>query len=177
MDVLTIAVSSTVISALVSSLIAGWFNLRSKKDEYANIYYRMILERRMAAYEEVARLIGEIKISVVDTDQRPYHRLFSVDNDHTLVYELLHGTMENSLWLTDEVFQLTRELNLIVFNATTPNRGLIEFGKNNYRAVAELRTRLEKALSNDMLVLYDIPAFLKAKKPTDAYTALPPHTT
>ena len=88
MDILTIVVSSTVTSALISGLIGGWFSLRSKQAEYANIYYKMILERRMVAYEEVERLIGEIKIAVVDNDQRPYHLLFSGDNDHAL--SLIH---------------------------------------------------------------------------------------
>ena len=122
-------------------------------------------------------MIGEIKIAVVDNDQRPYHLLFSGDNDHATVYKLLLGTMSNALWLTDELFDLTRQLNLLVYNATAPEKGLVEFGKNNYKTVAELRTKLERTLANDMLVLHDIPAFLKAKKPTDGYTTLPRHTT
>jgi hypothetical protein len=176
MDILTIAVSSTVISALVSSLIAGWFNLRSKNDEYANAYYKMILERRIAAYEEVEQLIVAIKVSVVDIDERPYHWAFSGENEFSTVYKLLHGMMSNALWLTDELFELTRQLNFLVYEANGPEQGLVEFGKKNYKTVAELRTKLERTLANDMLVLHDIRAFLKRKKPTDTYISLPPHT-
>lgn len=174
MDILTSFVTSTVIAALVSSVITGVFNRRSKEDEYANIYYKMILERRLAAYQDVEQLIAAIKVAVVDKDQRPYHLLFSEDNGHATVYNLLHGTMSNALWLTDELFELTRQLNFLVYNDTAPEKSLVEFGKNNYTTVAELRTKLERTLAKDMLVLHNIPAFLKAKKHTDNYISLPP---
>lgn len=111
MDIWTVVLSSLVVSGIVSALVGGWFNLRSKRDEYANLYYEMILERRLAAYEEVERLIGAIKVAVIDDDQKPYHMLFSKDDGHVDVYQQLHGTIPNALWLTDELFELTRQLN------------------------------------------------------------------
>lgn len=57
---------------------------------------------------------------------------------------------------------------------TTKESGLIEFGKKNYTAVAELRTKLERVHALDMLMLHDVPAFLKAKEPADGYVPLPP---
>ena len=85
--------SSSVISGVMGALIAGWFNLRSKHTEYANTYYKMVLERRVKAYEAVERLINQIKIAVVDTDNRPYHLLFSKDDDHANVYKALMDGM------------------------------------------------------------------------------------
>ncbi len=174
MDIWTIVLSSSVVSGIVSALVGGWFNLRTKRNEYANVYYKMVLERRLVAYEEVERLIAAIKIAVVDDDQRPYHLLFSKDDDQVSVYAQLHGTMSNALWLSDELFELTRQLNLMVYSGTTNDGGLIAFGKQNYTAVAELRTKLETIHARDMLVLHDVPAFLKAKKPTDNYAQLLP---
>jgi hypothetical protein len=76
----------------------------------------MILERRLAAYEEVERLIAAIKVAVIDDDQKPYHLLFSKDSDQLGVYQQLHGTMSNALWLSDELFELTRQLNFLVYS-------------------------------------------------------------
>lgn len=174
MDILIIILSSTVISALVSTVIGGWFSLRSKQSDYANAYYKLILERRLAAYEEVEKLIGSIKVAVVDTDDRPYHELFSRGNDLGAAYKTLSGTMSKALWLSDELFKLTRELNLLVYKGATQDLGLIEFGKQNYTIIAKLRTNLEKVHVRDMLTLHDAPAFLKAKKPEDTYGELPP---
>ncbi len=173
MDILTVVLSSSVVSAIVSALVGGWFSLRTKQNEYANAYYKMILERRLAAYEEVERLIAAIKVAVIDDDQKPYHLLFSKDDDQLGVYQQLCGTMSNALWLSDELFKLTRQLNLLVYSGTPKDGGLVEFGKNNYTAVAELRTKLETVHARDMLALHDVPGFLKAKKPKDDYGPLP----
>lgn len=174
MDILAIVLASTVISAIVSALVGGWFSLRSKQNEYANVYYKMILERRLAAYEEVERLITAIKVAVIDDDQKPYHMLFSQDDDHVNVYKTLLGIMLKALWLTDDLFELTRQLNLLVYTGTPGESGLIEFGKKNYIAVAELRKKLELLHARDMLTLHDVPSFLKAKKPANGYSQLSP---
>jgi hypothetical protein len=173
MDIWAIVLSSTVVSGIVSALVGGWFSLRSKQNEYTNVYYKMILERRLASYEEVEHLIAAIKIAVIDDDQKPYHFLFSQDDDHVNVYKTLVGTMSNALWLTDDLFELTRQLNLLVYTGTPGESGFIEFGKKNYTAIAELRTKLERLHARDMLLLHDVPAFLKSKKPADGYVTLP----
>ena len=55
--------SSSVISGLLGALIVVWFNLRAKHTEYANTYYKMVLEKRIKAYEAVERLTKQIKIA------------------------------------------------------------------------------------------------------------------
>jgi hypothetical protein len=153
--------------------MGGWFSLRSKNKEYEQHYFRNILERRMAAYEEVGRLIANIKVAVIDVDQRPYHLMFSCDEDQANVYQALLGTMSNTLWLTDDLFDLTRQLNIMVFSGTSNGDGLIEFGKKHYQQIAELRTQLERLHYRDMMNLHDIQLFLKHKKPHDFYEPLP----
>ena len=161
--------SSSVISGVMGALIAGWFNLRSKHTEYANTYYKMVLERRVKAYEAVERLINQIKIAVVDTDNRPYHLLFSKDDDHANVYKALMDGMPDALWLSDELFEATRELNLMVYSRAPDGSGLTEFGKAHYREIAELRTKIEKLHIRDMTTLHEVPAFLRKKRPSDSY--------
>ena len=163
---------STLVSAVVAALIAGWFSLRTTRNEYVNEYFKIVLSRRVNAYEEIEGLIANIKIAVLDKDQRPYHLLFSKDDDLDVVYLLLSRVMRHSLWLSDELFQLTRDLNVLIYNGTEVESGLIEFGKSNYRTIAELRTKIEICYSRDMLNLHNVPEFLKSKKPSDSYTPL-----
>jgi hypothetical protein len=163
--------SSSVISGILGAVIAGWFNLRLKHTEYANMYYKMVLEKRIKAYEVVERLINQIKTAVVDTDSRPYHLLFSKDDDHTNVYKALMDG--DALWLSDELFEATRDLNVLVYSQVTGDSGLIEFGKTHYRQIAEIRTKMEKLHIRDMSTLHDVPEFLRKKRPLDSYTPVP----
>jgi hypothetical protein len=171
-DLWLAVLSSSVISGVLGALVAGWFNLRSKRTEYANTYYKLVLEKRIKAYEGVERLINQIKIAVVDTDNRPYHVLFSRDDDHANVYKALIERMPDALWLSDDLFDLTRELNVLVYSKAPDSGGLIEFGKAHYRQIAELRTRLEKMLIRDMRTLHDVPEFLRKKRPSDSYQSV-----
>ena len=164
--------SSSVISGATVAFIAGLFNLRSKNNDYANTYYKMILERRLKAYEAVEILISHIKTAVVDKDNRPYHLLFSKDDDHLRVYKAITGGMPDALWLSDELFDATRELNLMIYQFAPDGTGLIEFGKTHYREIAELRTKIEKIRIQDITTLHQVPKFLRKKRPSDSYAAI-----
>ena len=146
--------------------------MRSKRNEYANAYFRIVLDRRVAAYEEVERLIVQIKVAVLDDEGLPYHALFSKDDNHDFVYKLLLGIMSRALWLSDDLFDKTRALNVLIYSKTKNGAGLIAFGKEHYREVAELRTQIERLHVRDMLSLHEIPKFLKSKKPEDSYVEL-----
>lgn len=165
--------SSSVVSGIVGALIGGWFSLRTKQNEYANTYYKLVLERRLVAYEEVEQLITRIKVAVLDKDQRPYHLLFSKNDDQEELYKLLFAVMSRALWFSDELFERTRELNVLIYSRTRDGSCLVEFGKTNYREIAELRTKIEKLHARDMLTLHEVPKFLRSKQPTDSYAQLP----
>ena len=164
--------SGSLVSGIVGALIAGWFALSSKRSEYANEYFKLVLRRRIDAYEDVERLIVSLKSSVLGNDQRPYHLLFSKDDDHEAVYKLMLSILSTSLWLSDDLFELTRDLNILIFQEAGSDAGLIEFGKTNYRNIAELRTKLETFHARDMQRLHDVGRFLKSKRPSDKYSIL-----
>ena len=170
MNIWIVILSSTVVSGLISAIISGWFNLRSKNTEYSNAYYKMILERRLAAYEDVDQLIRSIKAVVVERNQQPYHLLFSKDDDHMHVYQKISDAMSKSMWLSEDVFDVLRQFNVLVVEGATKEIGLIEFGKQKYKVIAELRTKLERTCVRDMIKLHDVPSFLKNKKYLDSYS-------
>jgi hypothetical protein len=144
--------SSSVITGILGAIFNGWFNLRSKQNDYANTYYKLALDRRLVAYENVKPLIVGIKTAVVDNDQRPYHFVF-LDDDQVTIYKSLFAVMSSALWISDELFEQTRELNLLIYSKAKDGADMIQFGKDNYTKIAELRTKIEKLHARDMLTL------------------------
>ena len=156
--------SSSLISGILGALIAGAYTLRGKRNEYINDYYKTVIQRRLAAYEQLESLIVALKTAVLDSDNKPYHLLFSKDDDWESVHQLLSYVMSKSLWISEEAFLKTRDLNYLAFRLKPGDSGVIDFGKQNYEAIATLRSDLEKILAADMLELYDVKSFLKHKK-------------
>lgn len=171
-QLLLAVLSSSLIAGVLGALIGGWFTLRGKKNDYANEYYKLVLARRVQAYEQVERLIIMLKTAVLDGDGQPYHIVFSLEESEKEVYSLLFSLMSNALWLSDDLFEFTREFNILFYSHSNNEDDLIQFGKKHYKEIAELRTKIEKVHLQDMLTLHEVPRFLKSKKPADSYSPI-----
>ena len=169
MEYWTIVLSSSLISAGISALVAGAFALKGKQREYENAYYKMVLDRRIAAYEEIDRLVTFIKTSVIHEDGRTFHLLFSDEETNTTCLRAVYSVINMSLWLSDDIFRKTQELNRIMFRTPHDEEQMLEFGKQNYKKIAELRTEIEKQRAKDLMDLHKIRKFLKKKKFKDEY--------
>jgi hypothetical protein len=162
-----VLVSSSVLSAAISAGIAGLINLRAGRADYVNDYYKTVLKRRLAAYEQLERLIMNLKVSVVDPpDQRPYHLIFTNDpNGENSPHVVLFGVMSQGLWLSNEVFEESRKLDIVMFGLKQGDE--IPFGRRNYEAIATIRQELERLMAKDMLNLHDVKGFLQSKDKPD----------
>jgi hypothetical protein len=156
--------SSSLLSGILGALIAGMFGLRGKRNDYVNDYFKLIIKRRLDAYEKLEELINSLKLSVLDDDKKVYHQVFSNESTWTDMYRLFIDSTSHPLWLSDEVFAKARRLNLMFVRASTNEQTLVEFGKSNYEKIAELREEIEVEHANDMHALHDVEAFLKTKK-------------
>ena len=156
--------SSSLLSGVVGALIGGAFNLRSKQKEYVNDYFKTIIKRRLEAYEKLEVLINSFKLTILDDDQRPYHQVFSDKATWTSIYKLFLESTSHPLWLSNEAFSKTRELNIMFLKASSDKRDLLEFGKSNYKPIAELREEIERFHARDMLSLHNVESFLNQKK-------------
>ena len=99
--------STSAISALIGAIVAGYFGLRAKQNDYVNDYYKTIIAKRITAYEQLELFIGGLKACVVEeNDKRPYHLLFSseAEADWDRAFALLHSVMSQGVWLSNEVF-------------------------------------------------------------------------
>ncbi|MHB8655433.1 MAG: hypothetical protein ACYDA9_16305 [Terriglobia bacterium] len=131
-----------------------------------NDYYKKVIDRRLAAYEQLESLVVSLRTTFLGEDKRPYHLLFSQDESRGLLpaYQMLHGIASQALWLSDEAFDKARELNQLVWRFKGGVGNPIEFGQQNYQTLAELRENLERILAADMLDLHDVDRFLRRKK-------------
>lgn len=156
-------------SGFLSAVVAGIYNLHSKQKEYVNDYYKTVINRRVAAYENLEALIVALKTSVVDeSDKKGYHLLFSSEKeeDWEAAFVVVGRVMDQALWLSDEVFRGVRDLNYLIFHFEKPP-SVVEFGKKNYERIATLRADLERLLARDLLNLHDVRRFLKGKDQPD----------
>jgi hypothetical protein len=149
--------------ALISAVVTGFSTLRAKRAEYVNEYYKMVLAKRMAAYEQMEAFIISLKTAVFDdTDKRHYHWLFARDDDLLSAYKLVLGIISQALWLSAEAFEKARDFNYRIFQPK-PVGNAIQFGKENYTAIATLRDELEIIVAADMRHLHNVKRFLKQK--------------
>jgi hypothetical protein len=156
-------------SSVAGAVVVGVYSLRAKRSEYVNDYYKTVVARRIAAYEKLERLILELKTGVVSRgDPRPYHLLLSSESeeDWQRAFVLLGEVMAQGLWLSNEVYQKLRDFNHLIFRHQKPE-SVIEFGRQNYEAIATRRSELERLLARDMLNLHDVKRFLKRKDRLD----------
>ena len=156
--------SSSLLTSVVMALITGFFVLRAKKSEYINQHFKTLVQRRLDAYDEIELAINGLKTVVLGEDQIPYHQLFSSKESWVEVYVVLLKAMAHPLWLSNDIFARLRDLNKMVFQASTNDRGMVEFGQANYQSIALLREEIEMLHARDMLGLHNVKTFLKSKQ-------------
>ena len=161
---LLLILSSSVIGGAIGAFITGRFNLSVKDREYENEYYRLVLAKRVAAYESIQQLVSGLKTAVLDDDQQPYHLLISHENNLPGAHELLLKISSQALWLSDDLFLQTRNLGRLLFGATNYEGGTVAFAKQHYQKFSTFREEIEKLHIRDMLSLHKVEQFLSTKK-------------
>ena len=174
MDIWLAVLSSSVISGTVGAGIAGWVTLRSKRNDYENAYFKIVLDKRVAAYEEVELFLAAAKVAIVGEDNRTHHAMFTSEADRIPdFYILIHKAMSSGFWLSDGLFKALRKLNIIIIEARDDRDKLLELAKTRYSELAILRSEIEQLHMKDMLTLHLVPKFLKSKRHTNKFDVLP----
>jgi hypothetical protein len=164
MQIALISGAFALLGALFGTLLTGVFNLRAKRNEYVNDYYKTVIQRRIAAYEQLESLIIAFKTAVVDqADMKAFHQPFSGDSHRDDIFTLIGSTLSQGLWLSDKAVQKTIDLNYLLFRMPDAPGSLITFGKAHYSEIAELRAGLERILAADMLKMHEVRHFLSQK--------------
>jgi len=88
--------------AVVGAVIVGGFNIYSKHTEYKHSYLKMILEKRIEAYERINSVIVMLKTSVLDNG-KAYHTIFSFDKDYFFEHhKILREAILHELWMSNK---------------------------------------------------------------------------
>jgi hypothetical protein len=167
--IITTIISSSVIATILSSIIS----IKLKNLEFRNEYYKIVINKRLQAYEHLESIIARLKTSVLDEDDgKAYHLIFSYTAEK--YFEFIHELMiTNSfdLWVNsdtkDKFGTLRNVLNQISFDfETSDEKELVKAGKDNYKRIFELRNELETLVLSDVLSLHKIDK-IKSKKILD----------
>ena len=169
MDSIWITILSSAGAAAIVSAIASYIiNILTQKHKYKDDYYKMVINKRMEAYQYIETQIQVMKLTIVDKDPNPYFMMFS--GDSKLFYESQNNltlAASNSLWLSQEMVDKLRQLQqhflTIGAKITDDTENNILVGKEWYTKLGEDRRIIENCLKKDMLSLYDVKSFLKEK--------------
>ncbi len=165
----TTILSSAGVAAIVSAIASYIINSLMQKRRFRDDYYKMVIEKRMEAYQGIATQIQVLKLTVVDNiDAKPYFMMFS--GDRKMFFEgqtNLVLVASNSLWLseemTDKLRQLQQDFLTIEAKITDNPVNNICIGKEWYTKLGEDRRIIENCLKKDLFSLYNVKSFLNKK--------------
>jgi hypothetical protein len=166
MDTLPTFISGALLTAVIAALIAGFFVLYSKHTEYKNSYLKMIVDKRVSAYEHLNVVIQNIKVAKVDNNKAYYH-IFSNIELFDDFYKLMYNTQSYEFWMSDHtksaLLKLHQELTHCYIKYQQGNE-LIAIGKEEYETIAKLRDSLEINILYDFPNIYKVEQFFKNKQ-------------
>lgn len=165
--IVEVLLTSATISAIISGLMSYFTNGMLQRKSYRNDYYKTIIPKRLEAYENVSRIVAQLKISVIDDkDGKPYH-IGLVESPNQLYQTLMSMCLAamSNIWLSEEMIDKLTTLNKITFligmDGNT-DKGVAK-AKEHYVIISQIRSDIENCIKQDMKDLYKVKKFLKSK--------------
>ena len=161
--------SSSAVAALVSSVCSYIIQSSALAKNYKQDYYKMILTKRLEAYQYIEAQIAVMKMTVADDRTgESYHVIFSYnDNKYHQFQGNLLLALTHSMWLSGQMINALAVLNQLFLTIDAEIEEDVEHnisvGKRYYKQLAEARVDVENSLKTDLLTLYDINRFLSKK--------------
>lgn len=169
METWHIILSSAFVTSILSSVATWLIGNHAQNKSYKNDYYKLVINKRMDAYQYIDSQLKSMKITVLDDDAKPYHSMFG--GDQKFVYANQNDLLlarANGIWISEAMENALTELNQLLFeinsNITNDVKNNVAIAKNYYSKLADTREKVENQLRKDMLELYDVKGFLKEKK-------------
>lgn len=176
MNIFQIVLTSSLISGIVSAIISYYFNLKIKKLDYKNEYYKILINKRLEAYQFVENQISVLRnITFDELDNKTYHIMFSFGEDECINFQKnLMIAKSKGLWIDEETTNTIDEFNEIFYNINQKinNKTEIEIeniGKNYYKKISNLRVKLENNLREGLNDLHNIEKIFRTQKIKNKY--------
>lgn len=163
-------ISSSVVAAVLTSII-NWLLV---KQNYKNDYYKIILEKRINAYENMNSLVSEMSVLTNMGDYLIPTICFTVESFDNFQIKLALS-VSDGFWLSSELSSKLSETNVYLLNnisnkiSTDPRKIDIdekynESGKLELEQVRAFRKSLQTIMNSDFKKLYDVRSFLNSYK-------------
>lgn len=175
MENLWTILSSAGVAAVVSAVASYIISLLMQKRKYKDDYYKMVISKRMEAYEYVEKQIAVLKLIMADEDGKTYPMMFGGGvKEFYEGQESLSFAMTHSLWLSEDMADalnvLQQDLLILSRLITDDAESNIALGKEWCQKLRQDRKVIEECLKKDMLTLYQVSSFLhrnrKSKRKT-----------
>ena len=166
------AILGAFITAIIAALISSYFNIKTKSKEYENSYAKMILEKRLFAYEQINLTINILKKSTLDSDGKAYHLIFSSKENFDNSYQMIFNIFSLEFCLSEKTKKSYKDIfdEIIRCSSLLENGENIDIiGKEEYQFISKLRDELENNVLVDLKDLYKIDKFFNQKKIETAF--------
>lgn len=158
MEIWHIILSSALVTSILSSVATWLIGNQALNKSFKNDYYKLVINKRMEAYQHIDDQLKAMKITTLDDDAKAFHSMFY--GDKKTIYANQHNLFlarANGIWLSNDMENALSELNQLLFkinyDITDDIDNNVALAKNYYTQVADTREKVEKQLRKDMLVL------------------------
>ena len=168
-QVLFSILSSSVLAAFLTKSFDFWANnITYKRD-----YYKKIIDKRIAAYEQLEQVLHKFTGVVYDKiNNRSFYECFRNYISFKAVTSELKSCADIQMWYSKKVNQALNESLTVMFNtAVNANFSTYNSDAQIQSAGAGVHIGLKKHLDDvydclieDLKVLYDVPKFLGTQK-------------
>ncbi len=167
-QILKVILTSSLIAGILSAIVSAIVSIILKKIDYRNEYYKILVHKRLNAYEFLERQIAVLKISVLDSsDGKAYYMIFDETSDEFHNYQKnLVAAMAYSIWINTKTVTIMEDLNGLFYQIGNliNEDNIIEIGKKYYDEIFILRKKLEISVRKDLLNLYKLEKLNKSIK-------------
>jgi hypothetical protein len=151
MNTLQILLSSAVIAAIVSGIIS----VILKRIDYKNEYHKLILHKRITAYEQIEKVMLLFGTCAFDND-KPLHGVFLQRKSIDQAMVTLALVLQYRIWINPNTYDALIELNRLIYKIQN-SEDTITSAKENYKTLGDLRDKLLNGSINDYKKLYRVP--------------------
>lgn len=160
-SILGLILSSSLLTAFIT-IIANWF---LQKDKYKKEYYKLILQRRLQAYELIDEYISNANMRTLIGNE--LYPTFILEEEFFGIHLVrIFEVKKHTRWISKELTEKLTEYNALLINIDneinlTMDRKLVAI--NNLEKIRNFQNEISNILMTDFRDLHNIKSFLKNK--------------
>ena len=163
-----IVLTSVVVSSIITAVLNAFFVFFQKNMEYKREFYKVIIDRRIKAYETVEKLLGNFstyRSTASENHQDKSYECFLPDEENTDPLQLIFTDFDNIYkaqpWISRDLMKEIHQFNgfMIKVYGEISKSEYIEYEKLgilHYNEIRNIVSRIRSILGKDWLKLHRI---------------------